>query len=249
MSDDNDNILSVFSYIHKDTNTIPPHFDHVTDVLVESKPKPNGKEYYLEHKDIELSKLLVNSINKLGFIQLSYQYAISMENENSTQKNSQIHVEYFISNFIYFTKAFHDSIALIINHIGKLGLKGGDIDLNKKVFTQKLLNSNLTNIINEISKNMFWIGEVVNWRDELIHRSSNPIITKDDPGITKDFSLFIYKEPIAIFSNKRIQAKNLIPISTFCIPWIKKNIDLLESVCQDILKLYGNKSTVNAKNQ
>src|SRR5688572_15920114 len=101
MSDDN--MLSIFSYIHMNANLIPPHFDQVTNVLLESKPKPDSKEHYFVHKDKELSKLLVNSINKLGFVQLSYEYAISLEKENSMQRNTQINVEYFVSNFVYFT--------------------------------------------------------------------------------------------------------------------------------------------------
>ena len=72
MSDDN--MLSIFSYIHKNTNLIPTHFDQVTNILIQCKPKPNSTEYHVIHKDIKLSKLLVNSINKQGFIQLSYIY-------------------------------------------------------------------------------------------------------------------------------------------------------------------------------
>ncbi|MGD9533380.1 MAG: hypothetical protein AB7V56_06390 [Candidatus Nitrosocosmicus sp.] len=77
---------------------------------------------------------------------MSFENAVNLEKENSRQRNTQIYVEYFISNFVYFTKAFHDSIALIINHSGKLGLKGGDIDLRKEIFNQKVLQSNLINI-------------------------------------------------------------------------------------------------------
>ncbi len=120
MSDDN--VFSVFSYIHMNTKLLPSQLDQITKILIKYKPQPNRKGYYIVHKDVELSRLLVNSINKLGFTQLSYEYAVSLEKENSRQRNTQIYVEYFISNFVYFTKAFHDSIALIINYIGKLGL-------------------------------------------------------------------------------------------------------------------------------
>ena len=109
--------------------------------MIKYKPKPNSNGYYIDHKDVELSKLLVNSINKLGFTQLSYEYATSLEKKNMSQRNTQIYVEYFISNFVYFTKAFHDSIALIINHlsIGKLGLKE-EVTINmreRKFFIRK----------------------------------------------------------------------------------------------------------------
>ncbi len=101
------------------------------------------------------------------------------------------------------------------------------------------------NIKNEISKNRSWINKVVDWRDELIHRSSNPVMTRYDPAITNDFSFFISKEPISIFGKKQVGTKNLEPISTFCLPWMKKDADLLDSVCKDILILYGNKTSVN----
>jgi len=245
MSDDN--VFSIFSYIDRNTKLLPTQLDQIAKILIKYKSKPNGKGQYIVHKDVELSKLLVNSIKKLGFAQLSYDYAISLEKENSEQMNTQIQVEYFISNFVYFTKAFHDSVALIINHIGKLGLKGGDIDLKKQIFNQKLVNSNLVNIKNEVSKNRSWINKVVNWRDELIHRSSNPILTKDDPTITKDFSLYVSKEPISIFGQKQSRKMNLEPISSFCSPWMENNVDLMESVCKDIIILYGNKTSVNIR--
>ena len=65
-----EDILANFSYIQY-KNEVPLIIKKISGRLIKSKLKHNSQEFYTIHKDI-ISKQLVNSINKLGFIILSH---------------------------------------------------------------------------------------------------------------------------------------------------------------------------------
>ena len=129
---------------------------------------------------------------------------------------------------------------MIINHICKLGLKGGDIDLNKKFFTEKIKNHESLLIVSFINNNKKWLKKVVEWRDQLIHRGSNPIVTIGNPEQIGNFSLYICMKPLTIFDQSFDPAKmSYTTISDFCDPWLVKSNEMIDTISTDPLLFIG----------
>lgn len=78
---------------------------------------------------------------------------------------------YFFYNFVFYSKAALDSIAVLLNDWFKLGFHGGDIDLAKSPFVLKV-EGKVKNFRNFSSQFNDWTQRLVRFRIALIHKKS-----------------------------------------------------------------------------
>lgn len=228
-------ILSLFSYCQH-----AGYKPHSCVVLLERIMKLHNNR--IIHRDVELTRHIVNMLVKLGFMLLAYD-TIHHLNGKSKHPAMKIQVEYHLYNFIYYTKSFLDSVAVTLNHTYNLGLEKGEIDLNKEKFIKALearCDETLM-IVMEVRREGRWINNVVQWRDTLIHRYVTSIVHYGDPDITLDFIIKMPREPVKLFDSqemKKLTMKYGTPmqdIHPFCEEWVKKSKTLLETVGNNLL--------------
>lgn len=79
--------------------------------------------------------------------------------------------KYYLYNFIIYTKASLDSIAVTLNSFFRFNFKGGNIDFRKHTFVNKIETS--LNTFNNFSQSFqSWIDQIVEYRDAVIHQKS-----------------------------------------------------------------------------
>jgi len=78
---------------------------------------------------------------------------------------------YFFYNFVFYSKATLDSIAVLLNDWFKLGFHGGGIDLAKSSFVLKV-QAKLKNFRSFSSQFNDWSQRLVRFRIALIHKKS-----------------------------------------------------------------------------
>ncbi len=175
-------------------------------------------------KDMEIADYINNLIVKFGFMLIAKNYL-----EKSIH-GDQPETTFFLSNFIYDSKAFLDAVTILLNHFYQVGLTGGDIDFRKGKFLEEL-GKHASQIASQIKKQQEWIGEVVKWRDALIHRSSVAAINyspADETGKQpKDNIVKMPLKPTSIFElikTSGFKDKMVVEqdIPSFCANWIKQ---------------------------
>lgn len=197
--------------------------------------------YKFGYKDLLLVKNINNMAVKLGYQLLARQYLKGLNlNKPGIQYTT---IGYHVSAFVFFTKAFLDSLAVLLNDYHKLGLSKGDIDLNKTVFMNKLGTAN-SQTKSEISKYKKWIKSVIDWRDSLIHRISTPTVPFD-PNRSGNYTALLPMEPSPMFEPghlsilKRKYGKSMQDILPFCDGWINNSKGLFEFLGNEFAEVYN----------
>ena len=86
-------------------------------------------------------------------------------------KHSRGHLwKYYFYNFIIYTKASLDSIAVALNLFFKFGFVRGQIDFGKGSFVKEV--EKLPSFSNFSSRYRKWIERITNYRDAIIHQKS-----------------------------------------------------------------------------
>jgi len=154
----------------------------------------------VKHIDIELTRHLVNIFVKLGFMLLAKD---SIKDINGIYPNIRAYVEYHLYSFVYSSKSFLDSIAIMLNYAYNLGLAGGEIDLNKSPFIKKIEEKHPSLLVLlEIKNIKKWISDVVEWRDKLIHRCVMAVVPYGTAEEISDYSpVMMPLKPIRIFDH------------------------------------------------
>jgi hypothetical protein len=204
----------------------------VANVLIVS----DGKKQY--SRDKALPEKIGNMNTKIGFMLLARNY---IQEINGSSHKSYIWVDYHLTNFVYDTKAFLDSVAVTLNYILKLGYKGGQIDLRHDRFIRAIkARASKHRIITKESEE--WIKEVIRWRDAFIHRISSHIgVYVSAPQRKSDFKAKMLLEPLSQ-SELGAQFKRLMKkygrieqeILPFCDRWIANAMKLYETTCDAI---------------
>lgn len=178
---------------------IPNSYVKLDDFLIHVGKK---KVNYIDRK---LTSNLNNVFVKLGAMLLASAY-VEQYNGKSNSDLCDVHVNYHLCSFIYYTKSFLDAIAILLNDHYNLGFSKGDIDLFKKRFVDKLESLSGTSITKEIIQKNPWITEVIYWRDSIIHRLSI-LVAPMDPDTTKDYRAKMPMKPIKIFEEGSLSRK------------------------------------------
>jgi hypothetical protein len=200
-------------------------------------------EYSRVGYDNEMILLVTNVLNKFGFMFLSLDEITELNGRKEI--NLQVFLQYHLNNFIFYTKSTLDSIAIILNEVYNLGKSKGAIDLKWTQFVDDLIRKKpRSSIALQIIHKKSWIKEVINWRDEINHRTFNVIGTRSDAEKQKDFTCKMSREPLNMLNYENIQkmAKKYgggnftQEISLFCNSWINNCSDLIETLGTELIQ-------------
>lgn len=106
-------------------------------------------------------------VDKFSFLMLARDEIAAHEKTKTLDR--LFHIQYHVYSYVFFTKAFLDSIAVFLNEIYTLGFSGGQIDLKRQAFLSALRNTD-PELAAIIDKMRSWIDYVIKYRDNLIHR-------------------------------------------------------------------------------
>jgi len=212
--------------------------------------KREKREIVVYSLDEDLRYCLKDLAEKLGFVVLSFD--ILIENlksdnvlmklpdevrwkkvkENKTKKHRLD--KYYWYNFIIYSKASLDSIAVTLNSFFGFGFVGGQIDFGKARFVEKV--SSLQQFANYSKTYGKWIESIINYRDAIIHQKSIDITSSKGqwlipsrPLTMKEIDEFImeYDSLKDAISKKRIES-NLVSMNLGS--FMKKSIENLRSL-------------------
>ena len=154
------------------------NFANLVDFLAWEKSE-KGKPILVNSLDYNLLSNLKDLVEKIGFMLLSadilkesishHRSLMKLPFEKRVKKFSND--KYYLYNFIIYTKASLDSIAVTLNSFFDLGFKRGQIDLGKWVFVRKIENS-LSDFKNFSKTSQDWIARIIEYRDAVIHQKS-----------------------------------------------------------------------------
>lgn len=174
-----------------------------------------------------------NVLVKYGFMQYSRDML------RTTIQGKQIETSYYLINFISYTKAFLDGIAIVLNQFYGLNKSGGEIDLKHGNLIKEIESKD--SILGEYLKNNFsWIQDVVTRRDEVIHRKSPLHVYRNTPksdGHPKDLIVKMTVKPVTFFHTEEnainVEEQDIIE---FCEKWLHKSEEMIETLSASLLR-------------
>lgn len=225
-------ILCATSYFQTEEG-MPQVIKKLDSVLV---IKQDGK---ILIQNTELAKYINNICVKFGFLHYG------KKNLKKSIHGHQPESNFFLSNFIYDSKAFLDSSCVMLNYFYKLGLKGGDIDFRKKLFWSTLKKKK-PEIEKKLQKQNKWICDVMDYRDKIIHRSSiaSIIYSKPDKSGKRPANNIVKMSSnldslFDLIQNSGTKnSTDSLDIIDFCDEWIKKAEKIFDVVLSHIEKDY-----------
>lgn len=178
--------LFSMSYLSRKRVKIP-NFANLVDFLAWEKLE-KGKGILVNSLDNSLLSHLKDLVEKIGFMLLSSDILEKsrMNNRNlmklpfekrfeearaSKKADKFTNDKYYLYNFIIYTKASLDSIAVTLNSFFGFDFKRGQIDFGKWAFVKKIENS-LNEFQNFFQIYQEWITRIIEYRDAVIHQKS-----------------------------------------------------------------------------
>lgn len=227
-------ILCATSYFQTN-GKIPNIIKKLDQLLI----KQHDKKIFVENT--EFANYINNLCIKYGFLHACKDYLKKSIHGDQPQTN------FFLSNFIYDSKAFLDSSCMLLNYYYDLKLKGGDIDFRKDLFLRKLKEIQ-PNIASELQKQQKWICDVIKYRDQVIHRSSIASIIFSPPDETgkrpKDNIVRMNSKFYSIFDLIRRtgvkESMTSYDIISFCDNWLKQAQIMFAMLLSFVEKDYRN---------
>ena len=177
-----------------------PHFRDLVDFVVWERYE-HGQPIIVESLDSNLASNLKDLSEKIGFMHLSYDLARNVvRKEHTHQIRSKFDNEqYYFCNFVVYTKASLDTMAVILNTVFSLGFNRGEIDFAKGIFVRRLEDSLYR--FKRFSKTYgAWIQRIVEYRDAIIHKKSIDVYKW---GLVKGPVPFLV--PVRPFSDSELQ--------------------------------------------
>ncbi|MHA1972651.1 MAG: hypothetical protein ACTSW1_06655 [Candidatus Hodarchaeales archaeon] len=225
---------------------IPKSFPKIQAKLI-TKREDLPQVHHNQVHDTTLVQQFIDSYGKLGFLYYGYEHIKHLSSNPSSHHGYYYH----LYNLVYDTKAYLDSISVMLNHVYKIGVKGGNIDVKHGVFRDKIIDKdeNYKQIFNEHLK---WINEVIDWRDSLIHKFSIVIttgITGNGTTLSKDeLDAHFKTNPRYLMESKPIPffgwgiepvpgyKPDLVQIIPFCERWISQASEFYDKICYQVYK-------------
>lgn len=192
-------------------------------------------------KDPSLCEFIRNMLVKYGF--MSY----SRDQLSETIQGKQIPTNYHLTNFIFYSKAFLDAVANIVNYFYDMRFEKAQIDFKQTKFQNKLKEKS-PKFHAFVEKESIWLKDVVFWRDEIVHKKSPLVINYSMPDETgKNPASNIVKMPflpLTLFNfalevtkiksqNGGIVEQDILP---FCDAWLTKSDELICEMCNSLLE-------------
>jgi hypothetical protein len=157
-------------------------------------------------------------LEKLGYMH----YSLERLNDCSNQLLADTYGKFYFYTFVYLAKATHDTGALVLNEVLKLGIPiGGGLDLSKEKEFKRALEKVNPNAAIEIRRFDSTLQKVDKWRDATIHNTGIPVLRLPVSGGATDFR--IPKEPLSL-AQMMYKSTNLV-----------KGTEIAREFCRDIL--------------
>lgn len=207
------------SYLNRKRVKIP-NFSNLVDFLAWEKLE-KGKGILVHSLDYSLLWHLKDLVEKIGFMLLSSDileksmmnfrnvmklpFEKRFEEARASRKADKFtNDKYYLYNFIIYTKASLDSIAVTLNSFFGFDFKSGQIDFGKWAFVREIENSlnafqNFSQIYHE------WISRTIEYRDAVIHQKSIDILNHYSG---KRWTRMIPLHPLSDFELREIQEKH-----------------------------------------
>jgi len=205
------------SYLNRKRVRIPDFANLVDFMAWERLEKGDGIVVY--SLDYSLLSHLKDLVEKIGFMLLSHD--ILKESRKKHRSLMRLPFEerfkkaraewktdkfknnkYYLYNFIIYTKASLDSIAVTLNSFFGFGFKKGQIDFGKRAFIRKL-GSSLKEFKNFSQIYQDWIDKIIEYRDAVIHQKSIDIF----PAGGKRWTRMIPLHPLSEHELRELREK------------------------------------------
>jgi hypothetical protein len=223
-----------------------PNFSHINAIKIHPKYERvywllNWSEINAPNYDNEMILLITNVLNKFGFVLMARDNIIN--HDGNRDPNLQVVIQYELNNFITYTKSTLDSIAIVINEMYQIGRSNGGIDLKWGSFYNELCKINPKSLVaSRMKTKRVWIKEVVNWRDQINHRTFNVIGQLTQRQVLDDYAYRIAREPInmLIFGNYQYLSQKYgdgftQTVSTFCERWVNDCKDFVDTLGDELV--------------
>jgi hypothetical protein len=226
--------LFAASYL-SDKRIVMQNFTDLIDFLCWER-LPRGQAITVYSIDYDLQSGLKDVTEKLGFVLLARDLMKQVRIQK--MKHFGMYEKYHFYNFIIYSKATLDSIAITLNDFFGLGFAGGGIDFGKGNFVVKLESSfpKFQNLSRRYGK---WIERIVSYRNVIIHQKSIEVY-KSNKGI-----LQIPEEPLSEHDpwkrlpeneQKKLHEKlNLVSLNNFIDASIKNLFGIVGLMSGEIL--------------
>jgi hypothetical protein len=153
--------------------------------------------------------------------------------------------KYYLYNFIIYTKASLDSIAVTLNSFFSFGFKKGQIDFGKRAFVKKI-EGYLKEFKDFSQIYQGWIDIIIEYRDAVIHQKSIDIFPAGDKHWTRMIPLHPlsehelrekYDELDSAVQKRRISKYlNLVSLNSFMKTSIKNILTITGLLSAEILR-------------
>lgn len=175
---------------------------------------------------------LSDAVEKFGFMLLAYDSL-----NDALERDVRIFCQYNFYCFVFLTKAFLDAISLFLNRELHLGMSGGQVDIAKKHFFDKLSQAQSREpLTKQLTGFRNWLSYVVQYRTGLIHRRPAWVIGKDVPRSAppelRTRELHIPLQPDFVGANGWTKSKE---IGEFVKEWLNNSEAILKTICSDCL--------------
>jgi hypothetical protein len=250
------------SYLSRKRAQIPDFANLVDFLAWERLEKGEGIVVY--SLDYDLLSHLKDLVEKIGFMLLSHDILkdgrkkhrslmkLPFEERVKTARaewkaDKFKNDKYYLYNFIIYTKASLDSIAVTLNSFFGFGFKKGQIDFGKRAFVRKLENS-LKEFKNFSQIYQHWIDTIIEYRDAMIHQKSIDIFPSG-----KRWTRMIPMHPLSEHELRELREKyddlksavqkrriskylNLVSLSSFMKTSIKNILTITGLLSAEILR-------------
>lgn len=175
---------------------------------------------------------LSDAIEKFGFMLLARD-ALT----DAAKREVLPFCQYNFYCFVFLTKAFLDAISLFLNEELHLGMSGGQVDITKKHFFDKLEQaSGREPLAQQLSGFYNWLSFIARYRIDLIHRRPAQVfgreVPRSAPPKLRRHELHVPLQPTFISEGGWKKSKE---IGEFASEWLKQAEGILKAVCTDCL--------------
>jgi len=173
-----------------------------------------------------------DAIDKFGFMLLAHDAL-----KDALKREVILHCKYNFYCFVFLTKAFLDAISLFLNEELHLGMSGGQVDITKKHFFNKLEQaSGREPLAQQLKGFCNWFSLVVQYRIGLIHRRPAQVfgreVPRSAPPELRTHEYHIPLQPSFIIEGGRTKSKE---IRQFVSEWLEKSEEIIKIICNDCL--------------
>jgi hypothetical protein len=207
-----------------------PDYIKRLEELVTVEKKEHG--LWVTHIDPPHYWHLSDAISKFGFMILAHDAV-----KEAVKREVRIFCQYNFYSFVFLTKAFLDAISLFLNEELRLGMSGGQIDITKKHFFDKLEQAQgRETLAKQLAGLCNWLSFVKQYRMELIHRRPAQVFGRYVPhSVPPELRVEQLHVPVPPAFISEGEWRKSEEIGQFVDEWLMKSEKIIKVICNDCL--------------